>query len=629
MKFRHDSWTPDYRKPFGAQPIENKITLHVKSKDAIDVTLKTYFLKIETHYPMQKLTDSDWWEITLTLPKTTGILWYHFSFTLDNQRFFYGTQSDHLGGLGKIYEKPSPPSYQITLFDPKRKSPSWYKQGIMYQIFPDRFNRGSDFNIRNFPKDAILHPNWNDCPHYFKDENGNIEYWDFFGGTLLGIIEKLDYLKSLNVTILYLNPIFKARSNHRYDTGDYMTIDPILGAKDSFKHLALECKKRNISIILDGVFSHTGDDSIYFNRYNNYPTTGAYQSKNSPFYPWYHFIHYPHTYSCWWGVDALPNTNETHPEFQNFIYNNPDSVIRHWMNAGASGWRLDVADELPDSFIFNLKKAILDENSDSILIGEVWEDASRKTAYSELKTYFSGYELDAIMNYPFRDTFIDFMLGEKTAPQTTRIMMSLNEHYPSDQFMGNMNLIGSHDRQRIITILGEDYNSINHPDQKPYHLNSDQYALAIKRLKLLSLIQMTFPGVPCIYYGDEVGIEGFEDPYNRRTYPWGNEDLDLLNWYKKITNLRANYSVFQDGSWQPYEASDDLFIFDRKSKTECCLCLFNRNSKAVHLFHDSRHPHYIGVNLLTNETISLDPIVVAPLNGVIILLKPKKELSIL
>jgi 4-alpha-glucanotransferase len=621
MEFRHHSWEQAFRSPFGALPTGSDVTLRVYATQIEKLVLHASFNDQEVIHPMIKSWESNYWEITLTMPMVPGLFWYDFSFSSQGRSYAYGTMSDHLGGEGRVYES-KPQSYQITVYDPKRQSPAWYSQGIMYQIFPDRFKRGADFDLANFHKDAILHPNWNDNPHYFREKDGGIKYWDFFGGTLSGITEKLDYLQSLNVTILYLNPIFKSQSNHRYDTGDYMCIDPALGTQKSFETLASECKKRAISIILDGVFSHTGDDSLYFNRYGHYPVLGAYQSKDSDYYPWYTFTDYPKAYTCWWGVDAMPNTNEMHPNFQAFIYKNKDSVIRHWMKAGASGWRLDVADELPDPFIKGLKEAMVEENPDSILIGEVWEDASRKVAYDELRSYFSGYELDAVMNYPFRETFIDFVIGDKSSGSAARIMMSLYEHYPKDQFMGNMNLIGSHDRRRILNVLGEAYKYLGNHSHKTYRLDDTQYALAVKRLKLLSLIQFTFPGVPCLYYGDEVGVQGFEDPYNRRTYPWGNEDQDLLAWYQLITKLRADHPVFQNGTWKPYEASDDLFVFERRNDNALCFCLFNRNSRAVHLFKNPDFTGCQGFDLITKQAISLNPIVLQPLSYAIVMVTP-------
>lgn len=622
MKLIHNSFIDAYRHPFGALPLDSSLTLKLYGLDLYNVELHTSFKGIDTVYRMTPLKAINLWEFELKVPKETGVFYYYFKFNTKGKFYYYGTKRDGLGGLGQIYHK-QPPAYQITIYDDARQTPKWYKEGLMYQIFPDRFHRGSDFDLNRFPKEVLLHPNWIDCPHYLKNEKGEIDYWDFFGGTLTGITEKLDYLKSLNVSILYLNPIFKAKSNHRYDTGDYLAIDPILGDLESFQTLVAECKKRDMRIILDGVFSHTGDDSLYFNRYGNYDSIGAFQSKDSPYYDWYVFSDYPTHYASWWGIDNMPNTDEMHPSFQDFIFGDENSVIRYWMKQGADGWRLDVADELPDPFIEKLKGAMLKEKPESVLIGEVWENATRKIAYGDLRTYFSGYELDAVMNYPFREVFIDFMLGEKTARYASRIMMSLYEDYPREQFMANMNLIGSHDRRRILTVLGEAFEYCRDSEREHYCLDIDQLSLGKQRLKILSLLQMTFPGVPCIYYGDEAGLEGFEDPYNRCTYPWGEEDSDLLKWYQTITKLRADYPVFQSGDWMPYEASDDLFVFERKNKSMRCLCLFNRNVQAVHLF---KHPDLINhdaIDLISGEAIDLNPIIIEPLSAYILLLTPQ------
>lgn len=626
MKLIHNSFSESYRHPFGALAKGAKVLLKIFGPDLYHVELHTVFQDVETVYRMDAITNSNLWQIEIKIPDETGVLRYYFKFNTKGKSYYYGTNKDGLGGLGHIYHH-QPLAYQITIYDPARKTPNWYKEGLMYQIFPDRFHRGSDFDLERFPPKTLLHPKWNDCPHYFKNDKGEIEYWDFFGGTLLGIQEKLDHLKSLHINVIYLNPIFKAKSNHRYDTGDYLAIDPVLGDLASFHHLIAECKKRDMHLILDGVFSHTGDDSLYFNRYGNFDSLGAFQSKESPYYDWYSFTDYPSHYASWWGIDNMPNTNEMHPSFQDFIYGDDDSVIRYWMKQGVSGWRLDVADELPDLFIQRLKTAMVTENPQSVLIGEVWENAARKIAYDELRTYFSGYELDSVMNYPFREIFIDFMIGERTSAYARRIMMSLYEDYPREQFMSNMNLIGSHDRRRILTVLGEAFECCCESEREDYRLDDDQLALARQRLKVLSLLQMTFPGIPCIYYGDEAGLQGFEDPHNRCSYPWGEEDEDLLAWYQQITKLRADHPVFQNGDWQAYESSDDLFVFERKNASTRCLCLFNRNVQAVHLFKDPSFVDLEAIDLLSNETVDLNPIVIKPLSAYVLLLKDQKLIS--
>lgn len=624
MNFRHNSWDLRFREPFGAMPTGSEVVIRAYTSHISNVKLRTYYNKIESYYDMVPSKFSDTLEYTLTLPEETGILWYDFSFDYDNTHYCYGTQNDTLGGEGQIYEA-YPPSYQITLYNKTRDIPEWYTDGIMYQIFPDRFNKGEKQTFTpEYSTHSLIHGNWNDSPHYFRNQNGDIDYWDFFGGNLQGIIEKLDYLKTLNISILYLNPIFESKSNHKYDTANYLRISPDFGTESIFEELCAEAQKRGIRVILDGVFSHTGDDSLYFNRYGNYSEVGAYQSQDSPYYSWYRFSNYPEEYESWWGVKSMPNVEELNPQYKKFIFEDENSVIRKWLKAGASGWRLDVADELPDEFIAGIKKALLKEKDDAILIGEVWEDASRKVAYDILRQYFSGHELDAVMNYPFREAFIAFMLGHKNSRETSRLMMSLYENYPRGQFKGNMNLIDSHDRARILTTLGEAPSFTKESYKESYKLNSKQYNLAKKRLMLLSFIQMTFPGVPCIYYGDEAGSQGFEDPYNRGTYPWGNEDPDLMDWYKKITTLRAKNKSFQRGSWYPLPSTDDIFAFVRDYQDQSTLCIFNRNTSIEQSFTYNAVSDREGLNLLTDEQEKLDQITLAPLSGKVLKIIGKK-----
>ncbi|MDO4288402.1 MAG: glycoside hydrolase family 13 protein [Eubacterium sp.] len=618
MNFRYNSWDLRFKEPFGAIPAGSAVTIRVHSTNTENIRLRTFFDGQEQFYPMLPAGDPGMHTCTLTLPETPGILWYDFSFDYQGRTYRYGTHSDGFGGDGQIYEA-YPPSYQITLYKETRKLPRWYTDGIMYQIFPDRFFRGSHPNFSpSYPKNSLMHGNWSDSPHYFRNDKGEIQYWDFFGGNLAGIIEKLDYLKSLRISILYLNPIFLSGSNHKYDTADYRRISPEFGDEALFKELCQEAKKRGISVILDGVFSHTGDDSVYFNKYGTFDSLGAAQSPESPYYPWYRFEHYPDDYECWWGVKSMPNVEEMNPDYQNFIYGDADSVIRHWIAAGASGWRLDVADELPDPFIAGIKAALLKEREDTVLIGEVWEDASRKIAYDKLREYFWGDELDAVMNYPFRQAFIDYFLGNKNSQETAQMMMSLYENYPRDAFRGSMNLIGSHDRRRILTVLGEAPELHTEAEKENFRLTEDKRSLAVKRLKLLSLIQMTFPGVPCIYYGDEAGLEGYEDPYNRGAYPWGNEDHELLAWYKKITALRADHLAFARGLWYPLKSQDDVFAYIREYKKISCLCLFNRHSQKTYTFE---HPSLAGktaTDLLKNESFTIGSIDIAPLSAMIL-----------
>lgn len=620
MNIRHNSWDLYFRDPFGALETGSEVTIRVTASDISNLRLRTYFNDEEHFYSMTEDSDPGLFSVTLELPDIPGIFWYDFRFEHNGHTYCYGTQSDTLGGEGQIYEA-YPPSYQITLFEPVRKIPSWYTEGIMYQIFPDRFRHGDDPDFTPvYFKNSMLHACPEDTPHYFRNKDGSIEYWDFFGGNLAGIIEKLDYLAELNVSILYLNPIFESTSNHKYDTADYLKISPEFGNTALFKQLCTEAKKRGIRVILDGVFSHTGDDSRYFNKYGRYDTPGAAHDKESPWYSWYRFTTWPDEYESWWGVKSMPNVDEMNPDYQKFIFKDNDSVIRHWTRLGASGWRLDVADELPDAFIKGLKKSLIEEKKDAILIGEVWEDASRKIAYGKLREYFNGDELDAVMNYPFRTAMLDFITEKISSRSVSRQMMALYEHYPRSAFKGNMNLIGSHDRMRALTILGDAPALVHESEKENYRLTEKNYFLAKQRLKLLSLIQMTFPGVPCIYYGDEAGMQGYEDPYNRGPYPWGHEDSDLIDWYKKITLLRKNSPVLKSGSWYPLPSEDALFVYVRVLKNKTILCLFNRSQTSTLSYKNPLLKDRTGTELLTGKHSFLIHIKVEPLSGKIILL---------
>ena len=618
MYFRHDSFDLKLREPFGAIPTGSSVTIRVEAHDVMNIRLQTFYRDTEHWYDLKPEEGTDLFSVTLQMPDQPGLLWYHFQFEAYNRQYQYGTQSDHLGGEGAIYAShDNAPSYQITLFDKGRTVPDWYKDGIMYQIFPDRFARPQHpTHHPSFFPSSLVHGDWNDTPHYFRNQDGSIDYWDYFGGTLEGIIEKLDYLKSLNVSILYLNPIFEANSNHKYNTADYKMIAREFGDEDIFIRLCAEAKKRGIHVILDGVFNHTGDDSIYFNKYGRFPTVGAYQSKDSPYYSWYRFSNYPDQYDSWWGIGNMPDVEENNPAYRDYIFKGQDSVVRKWIRDGASGWRLDVADELPDDFIEDLKTALLEEGEDNVLIGEVWENASNKVSYGVQRQYFMGHELDAVMNYPFRQTFNDFLLYNISSKAAIRQMMSLYETYPKEQFMSNMNLIDSHDRARALTVLsGVDSKEMTDREKETFKLSPEQRSLAVKRLKLLSLIQMTFPGVPCIYYGDEAGCEGFEDPYNRGTYPWGNEDKSLLRWYEVITTLRAKSKTLTRGRWYPIKTTDDLLAYLRVYKQTVILCLFNRSD---HAFVTLKHDLFRGVvgrDMLNHTWEKLDGITVLPLSA--------------
>ena len=586
MKAYHNSHDLAYRTPFGAAETASSVTLRMNAPMGSRCTLLVWKNR-EGHCHEIPMEGTDGvYTATLTMPEEGCVLWYAFAVeSPQGERYYYGNNREKLGGEGELYPG-IPVPFQITVYTPNA-TPDWYKYGIAYQIFPDRFARGEDWLRRHEegrrpegwkgPR-RVLQWDWDDVPFYGRNEKGEITRWPFFGGTLEGIREKLDYLKDLGVTVLYLNPIFEATSNHRYDTADYLRIDPALGDEESFRALARDAHEKGIRIVLDGVFNHTGADSRYFNRLGNYDTVGACQGEESPYYNWFRFHTFPDDYESWWGVGDLPNVEEMEESFRQFIYGDENSVIRHWLREGADGWRLDVADELPDEFIRGIRKAMDETQPDSVLLGEVWEDATNKESYGQLRMYFQGDELHSTMNYPFRTAGLDFMLGRLDAGALKARLMSLKENYPRENFYGALNLIGSHDRERVLTMLGDPpkAESLTDIQRERYRLPADKYGLARCRLKLLSLIQFTMPGLPCIYYGDEAGAEGYADPYNRGTYPWGREDGELLSHYRKITALRREHPVLARGEYEVEAYGSHVYGCCRRDEHEEVRVLVNR-----------------------------------------------------
>lgn len=453
--------------------------------------------------------------------------------------------------------------YQMTVFCKGASVPEWLSNGIMYQIFPDRFAKSDKYGVYVKPY-GVLNQDWYDgIPKYPQKPGDALDNNEFFGGSLYGVIEKLDYLASLNVSVIYLNPIFEAYSNHKYDTADYTKVDKAFGGDEALDLLISECEKRGMRIILDGVFNHTGSDSVYFNAFGRYPSVGAAQGLNSEYADWYRFKKYPEDYDCWWGVKILPTLNKNSESLRNFI-SGENGVIRHWLKKGISGWRLDVADELPDSFISEIRYAAKSEKSDSVVLGEVWEDASNKIAYGERRKYFSGYELDSVMNYPFRSAIIDFTLdGDSEAFGYSIAKQCV--HYPEHILNAQMNFLGTHDTERILCVLsGADVSQLDNAFLSVRKLTKEERELAIKRLKFASALMYCLPGIPCIYYGDEVGMEGWRDPFNRRPFPWGKEEKELYEHYKRLGEIRSGTDDLK-GDTEIISSDGGVFIMRREN----------------------------------------------------------------
>ena len=566
----YNSWDLNFKAPFGALKTCQSASLKVESDKFFDIkSIKLIIEKEDENlnpirvrqieFKLNKELDDKKEYIAEIEPlEVSGVYFYYFEVKLnlygEEKTLTYG--KNYNNGMVCEYFPNGINKYQLTVYE-DYKTPDWFKEGILYHVFIDRFNNGNrSGKVDNVKKNSFLYGNWEDDPMYIKDQNGEILRWDFYGGNLKGIINKLGYLKKLGVTVIYLSPVFEAASNHKYDTGNYKRIDPMFGDEKIFKELIDKAEEKGISVILDGVFSHVGEDSIYFNKFGNYDSVGAYESEDSPYRSWFNFKENKDDYQCWWGIKALPNTNELEPSFMDYIIYDEDSVVNKWMKMGVKGWRLDVVDELPTKFVKELKKEARKVNEDSILIGEVWEDASNKISYSERRTYLLGDELDSVLGYPFRDNLISFLNGEIASWQLNDFFMTIKDNYPDEAFRANLNLLSTHDIVRVKTAL-----------------NCDE-----DLLKLAILTQMSFEGVPYIYYGDEAGLEGGKDPENRKTYPWKHENMEIMDFYRNCSQFRHRNKVLTYGdTYFIYTENDNVFAYTRYDENnENILVVINR-----------------------------------------------------
>ena len=480
-------------------------------------------------------------------------------------------------------DNPSGGHLQMTIYNQKYDAPKKIRGGVIYHVFVDRFMRGGS---REIPDGARVIPgNWKSIPEYPEYPGAPLYNNCFYGGTLWGIIKKLDYIKSFGTTAIYLSPIFKAYSNHKYDTGDYMTIDPIFGGEEAFLALLKACKEKNIEIILDGVFNHTGSDSLYFNRFGRYNSIGAYQSKKSPYYEWFDFQTYPTKYTCWWGIDILPRINPDISGCGEYFVGD-DGVIDKYSNMGIYGFRLDVADELSDNFISRIKSRLAKNLSENILYGEVWEDASNKTSYGRRRKYYQGGELDGVMNYPVRTGIIEFLLGwgyEKLA----YALGDVTNNAPSSILHNQMNLLGTHDTERILTILGgEDVSGKSNAELSVLHMKAENRERAINRLILAYTILSTIPGLPTIFYGDEAGLEGYRDPFNRMPFPWGKEEQKLVDYYRLMGKIRLDNEIYKSGDFKVNHLDNNLLIFERYDDKNSYITIINNSDNDLELSFD-------------------------------------------
>lgn len=562
----HDSAQERFRSPSGAVPCNTTVRLALSLKD---VYLQTVYLVVINGQDTQTIEmrlQEGVWEADYTVPSEPGVLWYWFCIKLgDGAKIYYGARSGQTCGVGMTYWN-EPPAFQLTVHDEAFATPNWLKCANMYQIFPDRFKRKDDGTFergiafhRKKGRDVYVHESWNEPPVYAALPGK--EYYqpcDYYGGNLGGILDALGYLRDMGITVLYLNPVVEAASNHRYNTGDYKNIDPVLGTAEQFEELANAARQCGIRLILDGVFSHTGDDSIYFNKYGSYDSLGAYQSQKSPFYHWYQFDEYPEKYKSWWGFTTLPEVQETQPDWIDYVIEGEGSVMDTWLARGAAGYRLDVADELPDETIERMRSEIKHIAQDNALIGEVWEDATTKQSYGKARRYALGRGLDSVMNYPLTNAIIDFLLGRQGAQSLKQFLVSQHENYPKEMYYALMNLLSSHDIARIRTILGTriDPHCLTREQQAHFVVSEEQDAAGAKLQKMAAAIQFSLPGTPCIYYGDEMGLNGLLDPFNRGTFR--EKDKAMQEYYKQISNLRQKTDALKTGHCVFYRQGEDV-----------------------------------------------------------------------
>ena len=575
MHLYHDSQSPLCRMPMGAIPCSREAVFRFRG----DAETRSVFLRFddgsEKWISMEREKDG-WFHASVRMPAVPILCWYDFrAEDLDGLLIPYGAPKDGLGGEGLVSDPPG--AWQITVYDEAYDTPAWLRAGVMYQIFPDRYFSSGVSRPRR--EECYYHQDWNDDPILMPEGGDDNCARDFFGGDLKGIQEKLPHLKELGVTVLYLNPIFMARSNHRYDTADYHRIDPLLGDNEDFVALCEQARRMGIRVMLDGVFSHTGEDSVYFNRYGRFPSVGACQSTQSPYYSWYKFIRYPDEYRCWWNFHTLPEIDKSSESYRDFMFR-PGGVVRGWIEKGSSGWRLDVADELSMSFLRELRKAAKAQDPDAAVLGEVWEDASHKVAYGEMRCYCQGDTLDSVMNYPLRIAALDFFTGKSDAYALRRLILSQQENYPAPFYYSLMNLAGSHDRARAInTLCGRTWEEYPPAERRGKRLTEEEYALGKARYIEMMRLLCALPGIPCVYYGDERGMQGGPDPYCRGTFPWDGGDLQLEDAVKQLLWQRRQSAALQTGDLRVEaldadtlriirEIRDDRDLFGKPAKNE-------------------------------------------------------------
>ena len=546
----------------------------------------------------------------LCVGRRSGLFYYEFILHRGRETLFYDT----VNNVDMTLSGETSGRFMLLVYEDDFDVPRWLGSNIIYHIFVDRFGKtGRNLFVRD---DAVLNPDWGGgIPSYAEVPGGDVANNDFFGGTLYGVVERLDYLASLGVGTLYLSPIFDAYSNHKYDTGDYEHVDAMFGGDAALDRLLAATAERGMHVILDGVFNHTGDDSRYFNRYGRYADVGAYQSVASPYFKWYNFREYPDSYECWWNIRILPRLRQDNPDCRRY-FTGDDGIGARYMRRGVSGWRLDVADELNDDFLDEFRASAKRAScGEGIIIGEVWENAADKMSYGQRRRYLQGRQLDSVMNYPVRNAIIDFILrgdGRLLYDTLTAIYAS----YPPQVSHSLMNLLGTHDTERILTVLADARTDMmSNAELAVFRLSPQQRETAKRRLMLASTIQYTIYGTPSLYYGDEAGMEGGRDPFCRMPFPWGREDAELTAHYRRLGQIRRE-PVYSWGDFRVLEHGDGVIAFERTRAGERIVTAANC-SDTPHLFEGMTQSYK---DLLTEDeysgNVTLEPMRAAVLKEI-------------
>ena len=590
LSLRFDSRAVVHKRPFGAVVAGTELHFAVDAMAGVQamnlVIEKRRFegnqelLEYQelARVPMQKQvsTEGERWRASQRM-LDVSIYGYWFEADINGHTFVlqnngnavHWTRERGTGGDATVAAKPAAPStirrFRQTVYAADFKVPDWAADAVYYYIFPDRYRNGDK---RNDPKPGVdrhhettveLHKNWLDKPWRpgTGDRSDAVHNNDFFGGDLAGIIDKLDDIQELGANTIYMTPVFKAASNHKYDTADYKTIDPAFGSNADFERLTAEAAKRGMRVIPDTSLNHVGSDSLYFDRYGNHRSGGAFEGgrirRDSPYATWFLFdasqSDPDKQYKGWVGITGLPELDKASPSWRNFAFRDRDSVTKTWLDRGASGWRMDVAPWVSDDFWREWRSAVKQHKPDALTVAEVWFDASK---------YFLGDMFDSTMNYVFRNAVQDYASGGKATALAAQLE-HLREAYPPQAHFALMNLLSSHDQARALHVFGW------HGDQD----SAETVALAKQRLLLAVFVQMSYPGAPTVYYGDEVGVTGGDDPYNRGTYPWadmgGKPDQALRARFKQLITMRHQHAVLRRGSLEaPYFVDEHVMVLVRK-----------------------------------------------------------------